>query len=342
MQRTLEIIFHQWRRTLALVLVLPLVSVAVIFTLPRSYQASASLWALRRYEVIGATGVESDLTSTPAQTQATALTELLQTRAFALGVADATSLPSTLAASVSGNPTTRDDALVADISKNVVITPQGYSLFTVTYQNRNPLVARQVVQAVMDAFDQQSGTLSVITGKQLLATYQAQLASAQKAAQAAAAAQSAYVAAHPSETPAMLQTDAPYVSLQTSTQQAQAAVQQLQGEITTLNQSIDSLQGGATNTLFSVIDAPTVPDRAVSRTKLLLEGGIVGLLVGLLACAAYLVVIFRRRRAIYGALDVAHVTALPIIAEFPDLPSFRATPLSTGDALAPMLVGSAS
>src|SRR5436305_1419284 len=104
----------------------PLVGLAVMYLMPRSYQATASLWALHRYEVISTTGPESDLQSTPAETQATALTELLQVHAFALSVAEATSLPSTLAANVQANHDARDEALVTAVSK-VQVVAQAYN-----------------------------------------------------------------------------------------------------------------------------------------------------------------------------------------------------------------------
>src|SRR5260370_442274 len=102
-------------RLLFLLLLLPGLSVALVYFLPRSYQASTSLWALRRYIIIGATGPEPDLQATPAETQATALNELLQSRSFALTVANATSLASTLSASVRQDAQQRDDALYQDI-----------------------------------------------------------------------------------------------------------------------------------------------------------------------------------------------------------------------------------
>jgi uncharacterized protein involved in exopolysaccharide biosynthesis len=320
-------------------MLLPIVSVAIIYTQPRSYQATAGLWALRRYEVIGATGVESDLASTPAQSQATALDELLQTNSFALDVANATSLPSTLSPSVAANPTARDAALVAEISKRIVVTPQGYSLFTISYQNRDPQLAQQVVEAVTTVFEQQSGTLSVDTGKQLLKSYQTQLAAAQQTAQAAEAAQAAYEARHPLLTPAALQNDPQYIVLQQATQQAQAAVQQLQSEIAALNQEIAALQGGSSTSLFSVIDPPALPDRPVSRSKLLVLGGLIGLLGGLLASAVYLILGFRRDRTIYGPQDVACITDIPVIAQLLDVPSLALLPMGPTDTAAVALVG---
>src|SRR2546421_7366584 len=147
---------------------------------PRTYQSTASLWALHRYQVIGVTGPESDLLSTPAQTQATALSELLQSRVFALSVAHATSLSSTLDASVQKDPQLRDDALFNEISQHVQVGAQGYNLFTITYVNHNPEVAQQVVQAVIQNFGLQSQGFSVVEGQLLLESYQTELVKAKQ------------------------------------------------------------------------------------------------------------------------------------------------------------------
>src|SRR5256885_4691693 len=113
-RRTIEAIFRHPILLLVLLIVPTAISLVVAYLLPRSYQSSASLWALRRYEIIGATGPESNLLATPSETQVAALTELLQSRVFALSVAKSTNLVSTLklSQSVLSNPQLLDDALL--------------------------------------------------------------------------------------------------------------------------------------------------------------------------------------------------------------------------------------
>ena len=146
MKRTLEAIFRHPFQLLLMIVLLPVVGVAVAYVMvPRTYQSSASLWALQRYFVIGSTGPESDLLSTPAQTQATALTELLQTRSFVDSVVKGIDLAPTLSlgSAVMNNPQLLEDSLYTEISKHTVITPSAYDLFEISYVNRNPYVAQQ-------------------------------------------------------------------------------------------------------------------------------------------------------------------------------------------------------
>jgi len=326
MYRTLEVIFRKPLQLLILIVLPPVLGVAIAYELPRSYQSTAALWALHRYIVIGATGPESDLQSTPAQTQAIALSELLQTRAFVLPIAHETNLASTLnlSPSVLANSELLDDALFTELSQKVAVTPQGYNLFEVSYTNPDPQVAQQVVKGVINSYASQSIAISNAEAQLLLANYQAQLADAQRNVDAAVSAESRYASSHPAD---RLVNDPKFALLDSQRLQAQAAVQTIQGEITTVNQAI-SVQGTSADSLFQVIDEPVVPDRAVTRTKLYLIAGGIGLGVAIFAYALYIVILVRRNRAIYTPLDLEKVISAPVVMQLPHL-SAQTVPLLT-------------
>jgi uncharacterized protein involved in exopolysaccharide biosynthesis len=316
---TLEAIFRHPFRLVLLVILLPGLSVAVAFFLPRTYQASASLWALRRYVVIGATGPESDLQSTPAQTQATALAELLQSRTFDLAVASESGLASTLSAGNQQDPQLRDDALVQDLSTKVLVGASGNNLFVITYTNKSAAMAQQVVKSVIQNFEKQSEALSVQEAQLLLDSYQTQLDQAKQDEAAAAAAETKYLHDNPQLTPQDLQTDPQYVILHAQTQQAQSNVLNLENQIATLNQEI-STQGNGTQSFFNVLDPPTLPARPVSRLKTLLAAGGLGLGLALLSVGVYLFILVRRDHAVYGQRELEQAASYPILMELPLLP----------------------
>lgn len=318
MVATLEAIFRRPMRLLLLILLLPALSGAVVYFLPRSYQATSSLWALRRYVVIGATGPETDLQSTPAQTQATALTELLQSKTFALAVANETELASTMGASLRADPQALDDALYQEISTKLLITPSGYNLFVITYTNQNPKVAQEVIQATIHNYDLQSQAFTAVEAQQLLDSYQTQLAQAKQQQSAAAQAEAQYIRQNPQLTEQELQTDPQYQLLHSETQQAQANVENIQSEIDTLNQEI-AQQGTGSENLFKVLDSPANGVRAVSRTKTYLTGGGIGLGIALLACVLYIVISVRRNRVIYTPFDLEKIAPFPVVMELPQL-----------------------
>jgi uncharacterized protein involved in exopolysaccharide biosynthesis len=315
--KVIEILFRRKWGLLAL-LVLPIVvGAAIAVKLPRQYQASAGLWALRRYEIIGATGPESDLTSTPAVTQASTLGELLQSRSFALAVAYDTDLPKQLAAA---NPTTQglQDALYAEISQHVVATPLGYNRFDITYTNTDPVVALQVVKAVVSHYGSDSVSESTAEGAQLLSSYETQLKATQAAAQQTTQAAADYLKTH-QLTPAQAQIDPQYQLLVAQANQANAAVGTIQNDINTVQQQLATLSTGSSG-LYIVQDAPAVPDRAVSRTKTLLLAGGIGVAAGLIAAIGYFLILVRLDQTLYSMEDVPAVTAYSVLIQIPRLP----------------------
>lgn len=314
MRRTLETIFRHPLQILVL-LVLPIaVSVAIAVLQPRSYRDTASLWAMRRYSVVGAADNSTDITVPPAQTQATALTELLQTRAFALDVANQTSLASQLSASTRADPELRADALVTEVGR-VQVAPVSYNLFTISYQNKDPLVAEQVVKGVISEYGVQSTTFSVAEANRLIAIYQNELQAAQKDVDTRVAAAVQYLHQNPGVDP---RTDPQYLQLQAQANQAQNRANDIQGQMATLNQEI-SAQGSGSDGLFTVIDAPAVRRHPESLRKTLAIFGGVGVVVGLLLSGGYVLVLMRRDRTVSQPQDVQRVTAHAVLMHMPVL-----------------------
>ncbi len=332
MVRVLEAISRRPLQLLLLMALLPVGGVAIAyFGTPHTYQSTATLWALQRYLIIGATGPETDLFASPAETQSTALTELLQIRSFALSVAKEAQLESALNLdpSVQADPSLIDDALFLEISHNVSAVALGYNSFTVSYVNRNPVVAQKVVEAVVHNFVLQSQALTTVEGQNLLDGYLPQLTKAKQDLDTAAAAEAQYLQAHPElakEGPEFAAAADPhYATLHAQTQQAQAVVAGLQATIATLEQEIGT-QGQNANNLFKILDPPSIPDRPVSRTKLYLVDGGIGLVTAILLCALFLVILVRRDHAVYDASDLQKITAAPVMLQIPHMPS-RIIPL---------------
>lgn len=335
MNRALEAISRRLYKLLLIVFLIPLLSLAVAyFLVPRTYQAQVSLWALHRYTVIGATGPESNLQDTPADTQATALQELLQTRSFALEVAHSANLAPTLnlSESVLANPAQLDDALFTEISRNVMVTPGGYNLYIIAYANRNPQIARQIVSQVVNQFTIQSNRFSLDEAQTLISSYQTLLEKAQEAESQATSSESHYLAKHPGLSVQDLANDPQYQSLHNATQQAQANVQSIQQEIGSIQQQITA-QGSGGNNLFTLVDAPHTLAQPLSRTKTYLIVGIVALVVALLACVIYLLIVLRRDHSIYTPLELQRITTFPVLMQLPRL----ATPAVSFMVQAPSL-----
>lgn len=314
-RQVFEIIFRHPIRLLIFLILFPALSLAIVFTFAHSYQATASLWALRRYEIISATGVETNLLASPADTQVAVLTELLQTRSFDLAVAKDANLASTLDPAIQNDPQQKDDALFADLSKNVLPQSQGYNVILISYTNNNAQISQQVVAAIIKEYATQSHTFSITEGQHLLTSYQAQLPQAKQDADTAASAESQYLLLHPGINKL---SDPQYLLLHGQTLQAQASLQSIQNSIDAVTTEIGAQGTGSAN-LFTVVDAPVVPTKPVSRTKDLLIAGGIGLGTALLGCILYIVIAIRRHRPIYSSADLQKVSSLQIVMYLPHL-----------------------
>ena len=328
MTKVLEILFRNKWRLVPLLLVPILLSSVIAFLLPRSYQSEARLWALRRYAILGATGPESNLQATPSVTQATALGELLQTRTFDLAVAKDTDLPKHIG--VSSSDTQRlQDALYDEISNHVVVTASGDNLFDIAYANKNPVVAMQVVQAVVKHYGEESASHATAEGQQLLLVYQGQLKAAQQQADNATQAAAQYLQQH-NLTATTSQSDPQYQLLNQQAEQARQALANVQTNIDSINQQLAQLSSGAEG-LYQIIDKPTVPTQPESRSKTFLLVGGIGFAIGLLACIGYFLVLVRLDQAIYSLADMPAIADYPVVIQIPRLPRRSATWITSAD-----------
>lgn len=316
MQKAVRAISRRLVLVLALALVPAALGFGVALLMPRSYQSTATLWAFTRYQLVGTTATDVNVDATPASSQAAALSELLQSRAFDVLVAQGTDLAKAMG--ITGyDPQEQGDLLTAELSKSVVVAAVGYNLYTVSYTGSGPQVAEEVVKSVVDQYALQSVSLSAVQAKQLLTVYKQELTDAQTKAHDAAQAEQDYLSSHPSLQGPTLATDPEYNLLHAESQQAQATLSNIQDNIYTLSQQLSSM-GQSSTSLFQVLDQPEVPLKGTSRTKLLLLGGVAGLLIGLLACALYVVLLVRADRAVYGKEDLIRITSVPLLLDVPD------------------------
>lgn len=321
MTKFLEILFRNRVRLAALLLLPVLVSGIVVFFLPRTYEATARLWANRRYTVIGATGLESDLQSTPSTTQATALTGFLQIEGFDLQVAKNTGLAKQM--NVPASDTQRlNDALYAELSTHVNVTGSGSNLIVIQYANKNPVVAMQVVKSVVDQYRDTSTLYATTTGSQLLASLQGQRDTAQNVLQSATQRATQYLHDHGFTANSTAAQNDPQYQLLAS------AVTQAQTNLTAIENSYNGMEANIaeiSQPLFLTVDAPTVPTQPESRAKSLLIGGAVGLVIGLLAVIGYFLILVRLDQSVYSSADMPAITDYPVLIQIQKLPRRSAT-----------------
>lgn len=332
-RRILEALLRYPLQLLILFALCPIAGIAVVYlTVPKTYHATAILWATHKYDELTATSLDTNDLSTPAETQVTALSELVQTRSFSLTVAREANLVVTLKAQIRDNPQSRDDALVMAISQYVQIQASGYNLFTITYTSTNPQVAQRVVAAIIDNYGQQSQNIAAPGEQNLLGAYQSEFSQAYTNTQKAVTAESQYIQSHPELTQSKLQNNPRYQQLYAQMQHAQLNLQKIQDSIAAVEQDIITHRIIATS-LYKVLDTPTV--EPVSRLKILFLGAGAGLAIGVVGSALFIALVIRRDRRVYTSEDLQKVIAYPVVMELPRL-SPKTVPIlikTSGDIL---------
>jgi uncharacterized protein involved in exopolysaccharide biosynthesis len=329
MYRILENFFrHPWR-LLVILIVLPIIGVTIAYlTAPRSYESTARLWAYQRLGITTATNPNTSAYDTPAQSQVTTLTGLLHTRSFALSVAAGSGLDKTLKSQDGSNSNGNnrqylEDAIFANIYKNVIVASQTDKLYTISYTSNNPTLAQKVVASVITQFTIEGARYTYGNAKNLLQIYQAQLNETKKEINQDLQAEHNYLKNHPEFTqsggpdPA---NDPQYAALLAQQQLDEQRARTLQTNIDTINLQIGT-DGSSLQNVFKEIDAPQVPYQSLSRSKQYIMGGGVALGSGMFAYAIFLLILVRRDRAIYISRDLEKLGNLPVILGIPQLPA---------------------
>lgn len=321
MRRSTEIFFRHRRHFLLLLLLLPALSLVAGLLIPRPYQAGASLWAAKRYDVTDDTWVTQwykmlgvDNTA-PADAQAQALMELLNSRSFDLQIAYATDLPKHVSASTAQ---LRDDALFTDISRNVKVQADGNNLVTITYSNADPHIALQVVTATIHTFATTSQQLALQSAGELLKADQTQLTALQASVAETEANLQAYIDKNPDlrSDLAKQAADPTYQFLSAQVTSAKTNLAQVQSQMAQLNLQLTTI-GAQPDVFFSVQDAAVLVPVKTSRTQILLLALVIGIAIALLVSAVYLGLLMRADHSVFSSAEIETALSLPVLAEIP-------------------------
>lgn len=281
MERYVETFFRfKWLFLLVLIIV-PALGIGYTFKERQVlYLSTGTVWA----EKPAYLSVSSDWNqwNTPAENQVGNVQEFLQTDSFALDVLKQTALRSNLA-------TAQEQLKTLDnLRKRVNVAPVGVHLLAVSYADPQPVVAQQVVQAIIATFNQEVLATATGTDSVTLAFYQKKLDDANVQAVNTIAALRTYLDAHPeiarSTTPqnvsslianATFEAQHPELVRLIQAQSSAASQQQeLQKEVDQI-QFNQSSQTVGTQQSFRTMDPPLAPTQPEStKRKMALQIGI--------------------------------------------------------------------
>lgn len=357
MQRYLEAFFRHPRVLAAPVVLALLISLGVVATQPRTYEASARVW-FQSTSVTGDTSPANNYLQ-PADVATGVFHELIATRSFCVAVGrrgplatylqrpghmPASDPLSTIVAKIGrhlggGSATTQqtvDDTIQTLLQKQVTVAVSGPQVVTITFDYSEPSIASGTLKALLDEFSDEVLSAQRAQAQQQLTWYNEQVAAQEKQVADADAAVARYLANHPELRVAQPPPDATFAGLQRVSDQAHQSYAEMlqQRDQAALTQT--SLSKGVSSG-FRVMDAPEPPHRPVSRLKSILSGVGGGLAVGLLVAAVALAVLVLGDHTLRGPADVERSLGLRVVGAIPELlaPTARVAAL-------PALVGPTS
>jgi capsular polysaccharide biosynthesis protein len=336
MKRYLEVFFRHKGPLVGLIVICLAVSTVVVMILPRTYQASASLW-FDQSPISDSSAANSQLT--PAD-QATALIhEMVNTRDFDTKAGRrgplATYYDSTgnfpnsdpvtpIVHWLEGKPaptgTTRaalvDSGVVTTLQKYVVVAPTGPHVVSLSFGFSDPTIAAGTLKAVIDQFGEQVKSTILATAQGSVDFYDAQVAPQLKVVQAADAALARYVTSHPDVRAQNAPFDPTYAGLQQDDDLARQDYAALTQKLVQAKLTVASLeQPGPYG--FRIIDLPQAPLSASGLLKSVLFGVGGGIGVGLLLVSVISLLLVATDDSVMRGSELQQRLGLQVIGEVP-------------------------
>jgi uncharacterized protein involved in exopolysaccharide biosynthesis len=261
--------FRRHRVLFSLPMVLGLLAAGfVLFHTTTTYRSTTNLWVDTAPPTASSVGANAvPLPTTPAAAEQSVLSELLNTRSFAVSVARESLLGKYL-----GSPAAIElHAPSLLTSSQVGSLAAGPQLLQISYTATSPAVASSTLGAIVKELQQDSAGLSTQHNQDAIAYYKSQVAVGTKAVATARGQVDAYLAQHPHSTS---QSDPNLSALIAA---VNAASTQLAQSNTALSQASGTRAGGGW--LVQVVDSPSAAvANALGKKKMLevLLGGIFG------------------------------------------------------------------
>lgn len=315
--RFLSKFFKRWYLYLVLLLLFPVVATVYAKNTLSVYESTALLY------VIQSTNNSGYLS--PAQNGADAMSQALQSETFCVTVAKGTGL----ATVYNLNTQAGEDAATARIQSEITITPTavGQNYVSVTVDDKNPQMARDIAASFISAFTANTAQLQTQFDEQQVALYQGQIQSEQSQLAQDQAKVAQYLQSHPQciNNTTCQDTDTTLAGLEQAVTQDQAAINDLKSKVSALNLEIDGLKSNAIQPYY-LQDTPKVPLRTTLHLKKLIIYPIGGLAAALALIALIVGIQTLADRRVYTTKE------LKMLAEDMDLaiPAIESVPLLHG------------
>jgi capsular polysaccharide biosynthesis protein len=290
-------------------IIIPLIVVFVVRSLASSYTSSATV-----YVVKAAVNTGDNPFSTPAQNLNAGLAEAIKSQqSFVLKIANQTDMPKTYPKGTAGV----DGLMVARIRAGMTITTTGTHYIVITYNDPDPRIAAQVVNAVLPAYIAQSIEFAQQNADNLIAEYRSQLADAQNQYITDSNQYKDYIQQHPDVNP---DTDPSLAQLQAAVKSDLNNIQTYNTKIQNLTNNTDILSNVPS---YSVTDPGLVPTAPTVKTKTTITAMIGGVALGLGTSLGLIGLLALWDRRIHSRDDLEEAVDLQVLEVVPNLSGLR-------------------
>lgn len=292
-------------------IVIPLIVVFGVRSFASSYQSGATIYVGYSYVTLPNSGSPY---ATPAQNLGSSISDYLKSRNFVLGIAEQTSMPKTYSKGTSDI----DDLMVARITAGLSQTAVGTRTLDILYTDSNPTVSAQVINALINQYKIRVVQDSQTQADQAVQFYQQQLQQDQAALATASEQLQSYTQSHPNvdaNDPTLAQLNSDY----------QAALTQVQSDITIISKVQDKSQLAIGLTSFEVTDPPRVPTSPTIKSKTTITAMVGGVALGLGVSLGLIGLMALADRRIYAREDLAEAMPIPVLEVLPRLQGLNET-----------------
>ncbi len=336
MTRYLEVFFRHKVALLSLMTLSVVVSTLVVMMLPRTYQATATLWFDQ--SPIPDNSAASSYT-TPADQAVAIFHDLVNTRDFDVSVGNRGPLAAYFdrtgdfptndpvtpivhwlerkpAATGSARTELVDYGVLTTLQKYLLIAPTEPHLVSLTFNFTDPTIAAGTLKAVIDQFEEQVKATTLITAQGSVDFYTSQVTAQLKVVQAADKAVASYLAVHPELRVPNAPFDPTFAGLQQTDDLARQTYADLSQKLDQARLTVASLQQPGPYG-FRIVDAPQAPASASGVLKTVLLGTGSGIGVALLLVFVICVLLVAADDSVMRGSDLKGRLGVQVIGEVP-------------------------
>lgn len=312
MKRYVDTFFRFWWLILLPVVALPLAEASMVLREPKTNVATANIFVQQSVLLTSGTGPAWE---SPAQSEVSNLGQWMQSPSFALRVAAASPLFAESLTGIGDRGTLASD----DLQLHAAAVLVGNNLVRVTYTNANAGLAAQVVSGILAAARANTQTVWQQQASLGIEYYSGQYTLALQAQQHSAASLQAYMTSHnidPADLQLQTSADPALNDLYQQNRSDQANATAAQQKLTGYKTQASIPASLADADIFSVIDPPRVAYVQTSLRKKL-QSVALGLAVGLLLAAGFVVALVALDRTVRFADEAQQLFGLPVLGVVP-------------------------